>query len=642
MKKNSKPANTLFCLSLIATSVLLYGCNTTQRASNETLSDNSSNKLMFSESHNIIPFEPLSRRKWDSALIADFDKDGYQDVLITEHTHAVKIFWNNKNNTFSAPQIIIKGDTHGVAVADYDLDGRMDLIIAQGGGGGLKPRLPVSFQINHDRTVEGGETFDDFERTRGRAVKLIDGNNSGTLDLMLSAFPLKKQKKGANHIYKNEGHNQFKFVDYLPTAKWLGYKALVSDFDNDGHDDLFFYGGDDIVAAQSKSDLGYKNKSKAVLGNNRNISHVSSMTEIDFDNDGDFDLFLTRAKHQFEQHTFYDAQSQNFAFFTRNEAFKFEDFKIEGNFEIENLQMAYPHFNVFIGKNSAPLTLEGHGGSERTVQVTKEQAAGWPKKLHKKGLYIGYLGNDTWRVAGDTKSPTAGVIKRVTNSPKVKGLEPLPAVLLENQQGKFVDATAKLNINLSEPTTSAVAGDFNNDGWSDLFVLRYGNPAKANEQLLYLNQQGKGFETLQDHGVISTELGATGGSAQAFDYDNDGDLDLIYSNERGRWHLFTNNTALNAQHNFLVTNIGYSLNAGVSALGATATIKACGQTYKRVVGATGAGFSQSENSKLHVGLGTCTKINNVSVRWSNNEHVDISNAVINDANGQLVGRKEPL
>lgn len=364
------------------------------------------------------------------------------------------------------------------------------------------------------------------------------------------------------------------------------------------------------------------------------------MTEIDFDNDGDFDLFLTRAKHQFEQHTFYDAQSQNFAFFTRNEAFKFEDFKIEGNFEIENLQMAYPHFNVFIGKNGEPLKLKGHGGSERTVQVTKEQAAGWPKKLSNKGLYIGYLGNDTWRVAGDTKSPTAGVIKRVTNSPKVKGLEALPAVLLENRQGKFVDATAKLNVNLSEPTTSAVAGDFNNDGWSDLFVLRYGNPAKANKQVLYLNQQGKGFEAIQNHGVISTELGATGGSAQAFDYDNDGDLDLIYSNERGRWHLFTNNTALDAKHNFLVTNIGYSPNAGVSALGATATIKACGQTYKRVVGATGAGFSQSENSKLHVGLGTCTKINNVSVRWSNNEHVDISNAVINDANGELVGRKK--
>ncbi|MEI8624813.1 ASPIC/UnbV domain-containing protein [Pseudoalteromonas sp. B137] len=80
----------------------------------------------------------------------------------------------------------------------------------------------------------------------------------------------------------------------------------------------------------------------------------------------------------------------------------------------------------------------------------------------------------------------------------------------------------------------------------------------------------------------------------------------------------------------------------MSALGATATIKACGQTYKRVVGATSAGFSQSENSKLHVGLGTCTQINNVSVRWSNNEYIDIINAVINDANGELVGRKEPL
>jgi hypothetical protein len=639
MKKYYKPVNKIFCLTVIATSIVLGGCSYMKV---DTHKNSFTKEKMFTETKNVIPFEPLSRRKWDSALIADFDKDGYQDVLITEHTHAVKIFWNNQDNTFSVPQIIIKGDTHGIAAADYDLDGRMDLIIAQGGGGGLKPRLPVSFQINHDRTVEGGETFNDFERTRGRAVKLIDGNNSGTLDLMLSAFPLKKQKKGANHIYKNEGHNQFKFVDYLPTAKWLGYKALVSDFDNDGHDDLFFYGGDDIVVAQSKSDLGYKNKSKAVLGDNRNISHVSSMTEIDFDNDGDFDLFLTRAKHQFEQHTFYDTQSQNFAFFTRNEAFKFEDFKIEGNFEIENLQMAYPHFNVFIGKNSEPLKLKGHGGSERTVQVTKEQAAGWPKKLSNKGLYIGYLGNDTWRVAGDTKSPTAGVIKRVTNSPKVKGLEPLPAVLLENKNGKFVNATEKLNIILNEPTTSAVSGDFNNDGWSDLFVVRYGNPAKANEQILFLNDQGKAFKRAKKHGLVSAELGATGGGAQAIDYDNDGDLDLIFSNERGRWHLFQNNSVKDSEHNFLVANVGYSPVNGASALGAAVTIHACGQTYKRIVGATGAGFSQSENSTLHVGLGRCTNVKSVLVKWSNNEQIELYDVQVNDTKGMLAGKLKAL
>ncbi|MDQ9090341.1 FG-GAP-like repeat-containing protein [Pseudoalteromonas haloplanktis] len=623
----------LLLLMGIACFSTLTGCQS------NTVKMHNSGPAMFSEVNDVIPFESLSRRKWDNALLNDFDKDGFLDVLITEHTHAVKIFWNNGEGSFSSPQVVIRGDTHGVAAADYDLDGRVDLIIAQGGGGGTKPRLPVSFQINHDRTIEGGSTFSGFERTRGRAVKLIDSNNNGTLDLVLSAFPLSRQKQGANHLYQNLNGNQFKFIDYLPNAKWLGYKTLVTDFNNDNKDDIVFYGGANMVAVLAQPGLNYRNATNQVFGELKNTSHVSSITEIDYDNDGDNDLLLTRAKHQFERQTFYSHDDKQFAFFARNEQFVLEDLNISGDFEIENLQMAYPHFDVFVGENKQPLMLTGHGGSERKIKLTPEQARGWPTKLDKKGLYIGYLGEGIWRLGGDINSPAAGVIKRVTKAPKVTDIEPLPVMLLENQHGHFIDATAKLGIDVTEPTTSAVAGDFNNDGWIDLFLLRYGNPAMQNEQLLFLNKQGQSFVAQANHGVISRELGATGGSVEKFDYDNDGDLDLIYSNERGRWHLFKNQLKHDAQHNFVVFNIGYSLNKQAASLGAVLKVNACGQTYQQKVGGSSSPFSISENNRLHIGLGNCTDISSASVRWSNAEQLNIVVKELNNPEGLWVGSK---
>lgn len=584
---------------------------------------------MFSEATaNVIEFEPRSRRKWDNALIADLDQNGFMDILATDHAYRANVFWNN-GGTFSKPQVVIKGDTHGTAAADIDQDGRMDLIISQGGGGGKKPRYPVSFQINKDRTISGGEEFSHFERSRGRAVKLIDSDNNGSLNLVTSAFPLKSQKHGANFLYENKQPKQFEFIKHLPFAKWLGYKTLVTDFNNDGITDLFFYGGNNIIAVQGQAGLKYHEVTNKVLAELSNIHDVSSIAEIDYDNDGDFDLFLTRAKHQFDRQSFYDAENQRFAFFARNEKFQFDDLKITGDFQLENLQMAFPNFDVYIGKNKRPISfdVERHGG--KNFSLKPEESKGWPKKFNKKGLYIGYLGNGLWRIGGDTKSPTAGVIKNVTSSPTLAPVIEQPAFLLENQNGIFVDATARLNIDIAEQTAGSAVGDFNNDGWADIFVVKYGNMAGGNKQIVYLNQAGKSFIRSEYHGVVSKELGATGSGADAFDYDHDGDLDLVYANERGRWHLFTNNNEQLNNNNYMVINVGVAPSNNATAQGAIMTMRACGNIYKRVVGATSAPFTHNANNHLHVGLGQCDKIDSTVVQWSTGEQIKLE---INNVN----------
>lgn len=281
--------------------------------------------------------------------------------------------------------------------------------------------------------------------------------------------------------------------------------------------------------------------------------------------------------------------------------------------------MAFPDFDVFAGSEKRKLEFDVDRHGHKDFMLKPTEAQGWPNARGARGLYIGYVGDGRWRIGGHTKSPTSAVIHSVVERPATTPQQELPALLLENQDGRFVDVTARLGISVLEQTTSSAVGDFNNDGWADIFVVRYGNPSQHNKQILFLNQGGKTFEQIADHGIISRELGATGGGAETIDYDADGDLDLIFCNERGRWHLFTNENAVSPETNFLVVNVGNSPSGDQTPLGATLTVAVNGRTYRRVVGAGSAAFSHSANTHLHIGLGDSKAPMSGEVRWSNGE-----------------------
>ncbi|MGJ8696785.1 MAG: CRTAC1 family protein [Verrucomicrobiaceae bacterium] len=597
--------------------------------------DEEPGKPQFSTSPDVIPLETVSRRKWDNALVADLDQDGHLDLLLTEHGKHANIYWNNAG-TFSKPVQVVGGDTHGVAAGDYDLDGRIDLLIYPGGGGGTKPENPISFHINRDRTIEKGKVYEYFDRSRGRAAKLIDSNNDGTLDLVLSGFPLKTQNKiGANQLYTQSGDGNFQLESKLPQARWMGFRTLVTDFNNDSDSDLIFYGGANMLALKGGEGHQFADTSKQTLGKLAETTFVTSLTEIDFDNDGDFDLFVTRAEHQFSEACCLDPKGKCFAYyifaaFVNDVDYQY-DLTIDGDFQMENLQMAYPTFDAFAGANMEPLEFgkDRHRGADFTL--SPEQAKGFPEELTKPGFYVGHLGDNTWRIGGKTKSATSGVVKNVTKGPQNTPKKELPARLFENRNGQFVDVTDTLGIKINEQTTSAAAGDFDNDGWTDLVVIRDGNRTTPTQQILYLNQEGKSFAPADNTGLISPELGATGGFAELLDYDSDGDLDLIYCNERGRWHLMTNNGTGADKGNYLVIKVGNSPTGKATAQNAVLTLKAGDRIYRRVVGASSAVFSHSLNTHLHIGLGEIEKIDSATIKWSNGETKTLAIGAVNQS-----------
>lgn len=620
-----------FAIVALGLGLVLCGCSEGQSQTPEIDHNtklNAVTQTLFAEVKDVIPFEDMNRRKFDNPVIGDLDQDGRQDVIINEHGKGMRVFWND-GKTFSEGPYIFTGDVHGAAISDFNADNIMDIIITQGGGDGGNPKRPVWVSVGTDRVFTKGKSFDYFEPGRGRAVSFIPDMSTGALDLIVTGFPMPKQTDGANHFYKNVGEGKFEFKANLPQAKWLGYRPLLTDFNSDGLIDIIFYGGKDMLAIKGEAGGGFAEVTDTVFGNLRDLGDVSKATEIDFDNDGDFDLFLSRSEHQFDIESYYDPEERRFAFISFRKDYLFDDILVEGDLIIENLQRTYPHKQVFLGANKTSLKIDGdkHGGHNLTIKV--EDALGWPEGEVSGGLYIGYIGDGYWRVGGQSRSRTAATFANVDEATSVTPQPDLPARMFENRDGTFVDVTDILGIGIPDQTTGAATADFNNDGWMDLAVLRYGSMASRNEHLVYFNQSGKSFSKAKNHGLKATEVGATGGFIETFDYNSDGQVDIIYSNERGKWHLLKNQSPDARNNKFVIVKVGRSPESAGKQQGAELTLSACGKTYVRKVGATSAAFSQGMNTELHVGLGQCARVDAANVKWINGETQSASIAGLN-------------
>src|ERR1039457_7715998 len=88
-----------------------------------------------------------------------------------------------------------------------------------------------------------------------------------------------------------------------------------------------------------------------------------------------------------------------------------------------------------------------------------------------------------------------------------------------NHDGTFTDVTAKAGLAASGWGQGACVGDYDNDGWEDLYVTYYG------KNRLYHNDHGVFTEVAEKAGVAGS--GKTWGTGCAFvDYNRDGRLDI--------------------------------------------------------------------------------------------------------------------
>ncbi len=151
--------------------------------------------------------------------------------------------------------------------------------------------------------------------------------------------------------------------------------------------------------------------------------------------------------------------------------------------------------NVFGGKETKKYIIETTGTG---VAIFDYDNDGWP---------------DIFLVNGTT----------LEGFPAGKGPAPSNHLYRNNHDGTFTDVTAKAGLTATGWGQGVCVGDYDNDGWEDLYVTYYG------KNRLYHNQSGVFAEVADQSGVAGT--GKSWGTGCAFvDYDRDGLLDLMVAN----------------------------------------------------------------------------------------------------------------
>ncbi len=104
------------------------------------------------------------------------------------------------------------------------------------------------------------------------------------------------------------------------------------------------------------------------------------------------------------------------------------------------------------------------------------------------------------------------------------GQEPTTHLYKNNRDGTFTDVTAKAGLGRSGWQTGVCVGDYDNDGWDDLFCTFWGR------NILFHNNGNGTFSDVTKKAGLHQEKGRWGTGCSFLDYDRDGHLDLFVCN----------------------------------------------------------------------------------------------------------------
>ncbi|NBW37764.1 MAG: hypothetical protein EBR30_22640 [Cytophagia bacterium] len=477
------------------------------------------------------------------------------------------------------------GNTGGTLWGDIDNDGDEDLIIIPFDFFSTTLNTPSVFR--NDGSGNFSSVDAGFELSKYAAGTMADYDNDGNLDVYFTTF------NNVNKLYKGAGNFSFTSVTGTPLTFAAGdvddssFAPMWIDYNKDGRLDLF-------ITNQSKQSLLFKQNDDGSFTQETtgllatSITHGLDATWVDYDNDGDMDVF------------FVNGEDNNTS--TNNPCLLYTN---NGNGTFTNLASA---------------------GFDLSSSANSPISAAW-----------GDYNNDGFLdvfVANQQDAPTS------TNY-----------LYRNNGNGTFTKQTTSLVMETqSIGTFGGVWGDINNDGLLDLLL------AKPGKNIIYINQ-GAAFtkviaEKFNDPFYANLSLSLA-------DYNKDGLLDVAVGNNDP--NLFTESGVLNPAgvNNLLFLNnntpgnyIQLKLTGTVSnksAIGARVVIRTGTSTFqhRQVLGRTS--FLSQNSSILHFGLGAATTVAAIEVRWPSGIIQTLTNVpangiieIIEDNTGPVITQLSPL
>jgi hypothetical protein len=163
-------------------------------------------------------------------------------------------------------------------------------------------------------------------------------------------------------------------------------------------------------------------------------------------------------------------------------------------------------------------------------------------------------------------------------------------------------------------TWGTTFGDFNLDGWEDLYVAAgyievAGTVPQRDE--VFMNDHGQRFLDLRAPSHAD-DPGWSRGVSTA-DYDRDGRLDLVVADQAGTAHLYRNVTPRGKTHWLEVKTLGTRSNR--DGCGARITAQVKGASLVREVFCGSVGLAGGSDSVVHFGLGPEKKVARLTVTW---------------------------
>jgi len=514
--------------------------------------------------------------------IGDINNDGLADVFFTSNAGNNKLYSNKGNFQFediSEKAGIIKDDkwNTGVVFADVNSDGWLDIYVCSSGNMSTGNRKNKLYINNKNGTfTESADAFGLGISGYSTQVSFFDYDLDGDLDCFLinnSPIPVNQ----LNYSNKRD----------LPENEWP-----VADFLKGGGDHLF-----------RNDDGHFIEVSKQAGIHGSLISFGLGVSVADINDDGYPDVFVSN-----------DSYERDYLYINQK----------DGTFKDELEQwMQHVSFSS-MGADIADINNDG---------------------------YPDLFTTDMFPM-GDHRLKTMGAFDNIDlfNAKLEAGFYyqyPVNCLQLNNKNGKFKDIARYSGVPATDWSWGALFFDMDNDGWNDIYVCNGVNRDVTNLDFMnffadevyhkmVLSGQKKEMDQLlkqiprtplpnktfrNDRDLKFTDIGESWGLGQATfsngaaygDLDNDGDLDLVISNENDLSFVYKNNSREIGNNNFIGLTLEGS-GKNTFAIGSKIKIFAGGQVLTREL-VPSRGFQSSMDYKIIVGLGETTKVDSMIISW---------------------------